>query len=435
MPRMITILILMSFTLPAAAEEGLAAFFAERVVSLESGGDLDPLIEEAGERRLALLGEASHGTQEFYTWRTEISKRLIEEQGYSFIAVEGDWASLYRLNKFVKGLPGAPESAREGLEALNRWPEWMWGNTAVEELVTWLRQHNEGLPLADRIGFYGMDVYGPWDALDDLLVYTETHLAEHHESVVGHYACFDAYNRDERHYAQAMARGGDSCEASVVSVVSLLREHGEALREADARAYFRAKQNALVMQNVEEHFRTAGSPGPDSWNTRATHMWVTVQRLLEHYGEDAKGIVWAHNTHVGDARATTMAFQGMVNIGQLSREAKGADAVFITGFGTYSGEVNAGLQWGAPMQVMRVPDAMQGSVEAIFGELEPEVFYVRMDDAVKANAALQEPRGHRAIGVVFDPRGEARNYVPTVLPERYDGFIFIRHTNALEPVK
>jgi len=435
MPRTISLFAVILMTLPAAADGALTAFFAERAVPLEGPADLDPLLEGVGERRLVLLGEASHGTQEFYTWRTEISKRLIEEKGFSFIAVEGDWASLYRLNKFVKHLPGAPDSARDALVALDRWPEWMWGNTAVLELADWLHEHNEGLPPGDRIGFYGMDVYGHWQALDDLLAYTAEHLAEHHDAVIEHFACFDVHGRDQRQYAQAVARGHASCQEAVNAVVRLLREHGDELAESDEKAYFRAKQNALVVRNAEEHYRFSAQGGPGSWNSRATHMWVTVQRLLAYHGPAAKGIVWAHNTHVGDARATTMAQQGMVNIGQLSRQSLGDHAVFSNGFGTYSGEVNAGLQWEAPMQIMETPEAAPGSFEAIMAAVEHEVFYVAIDAAVRAHAPLAAPRGHRAIGVVFDPRGEARNYVPTVLPQRYDGFIFIRHTSALEPVE
>jgi erythromycin esterase len=187
-------------------------YLAPKAIILNTPAELDPLIEEAGKRKLVLLGEASHGTLEYYEWRAEISKRLIVEHDFSFIAVEGDWASLYRLNKYVKDLPGAPESAVEAMKNFSRWPEWMWGNTTVAGLIEWMREYNSKLPAEEKVGFYGMDVYGQWEAMDDLLAYAELYFPEHYEAIAEKLACFERFDRDEWAYARATASGNVSCE-------------------------------------------------------------------------------------------------------------------------------------------------------------------------------------------------------------------------------
>jgi erythromycin esterase len=416
--------------------EKLAGYFSRKALPLANAGDLDRLIEKAGSRKLVLLGEASHGTSEFYQWRAEITKRLISEKGFSFVAVEGDWASIYRLNKYVRGLPGAPSSARKVLRGFNRWPEWMWGNRDVEELAEWMRDYNNNLPDERKVGFYGMDVYGQWEAMDDLLEYTRKYLPGHHREISRNLQCFANYDRDEWVYARAVTgRGHPSCEEELNNVVELLRAASAGLREADEKKYVRAKQNAIVVRNAEDFFRLAVTDNTGSWNSRATHMWESVHRLLNEYGENSRAVVWAHNTHVGDADATSMHFHDMVNIGRLSRRELGREQVFITGFGTYTGRVNAGSSWGSVMQRMQVPEGIKGSYEDIFGQTGLDQFYLVFDDEDRNHPDLKEFRGHRAIGVVYDPGREAGNYVPTILPERYDAFIFIRNTSPLVPVR
>ncbi len=431
------ILFLFSCSGSVASENGsLVEYFAGKAVQLNEKNDLDELIGLAGSRQLVLLGEASHGTTEFYQWRSEITKRLIAGKGFSFIAVEGDWASIYRLNQYVKDKPGAPTSARRVLRQFNRWPQWMWANSDIEELAEWLREFNDSRPDDEKIGFYGMDVYGQWEAMDDLLEYTREYLPEYHPEISQKLLCFASYDRDEWVYARAVrGRGHPSCAGGLQEVVNLLKDLSAKLRAKDASNYFRAKQNAIVVKNAEDFFSLAITDNTGSWNSRATHMWKTVQRLLDEYGKGSKGIVWAHNTHVGDADATPMRYQDMVNIGRMSRRDLGDDQVFITGFGTWAGRVNAGTQWGSRMERMVVPEGIEGSYENIFGQLEYEQFYLVFDEDDREHPLLNQFIGHRAIGVVYNPRHEAGNYVPTLLPHRYDAFIFIRETNPLRPVR
>ncbi len=435
--NLISLLLLLIPTNSACSEtDELVDYFSGKAVPVDSGADLDEIIALAGSRRLALLGEASHGTTEYYRWRSEITKRLITEKKFSFVAVEGDWASIYRLNKYVKDLPGARNSARRVLLDFDRWPEWMWANSDIEELAEWMRDYNKNLPDNEKVGFYGMDVYGQWDAMDDLIEYTGKYLPEHHALISRNLQCFANYDRDEWVYARAVTgRGHPSCEGELSEVVELLQGLAQESNGKDARKFFRAKQNAWVVRNAEDFFRLAVTDNTGSWNSRATHMWETVQRLMDKYGDDSRAIVWAHNTHVGDADATTMRYQDMVNIGRLSRRDLGRDKVFITGFSTNTGRVNAGSSWGSRMERMRVPEGIDGSYENIFAQLGHKQFYLIFDDKDRNHPLLNEFIGHRAIGVVYNPRQEAGNYVPTILPQRYDALIFIRETNPLQPVR
>ncbi|MFO7720641.1 MAG: erythromycin esterase family protein [Gillisia sp.] len=218
-------------------------------------------------------------------------------------------------------------------------------------------------------------------------------------------------------------------------LVGLIEELGRKVDVDKKNEHFRAKQNALVVKNAEDYFRLAVRGGAPSWNSRAEHMWVSVKRLLDLYGPNSKGIVWAHNTHVGDARATNMASHGMVNIGSLSRQELGGANVFITGFGTYRGMVNAGSQWGSPMQIMKVPGAHNESIEFALNQVGKPAFLLIFDEIDKAHSLFAQYIGHRAIGVVYNPRNEMGNYVPTYFTQRYDSFIFINKTNALKPIK
>jgi erythromycin esterase len=407
-------------------------YLTPKAIALNTPDALNQLITEAGKRKLVLLGEASHGTREYYEWRAEISKRLIAEHGFSFIAVEGDWASLYRLNKYVKDLPGAPGSAVEAMKSFSRWPEWMWGNTTVAALIEWMRTYNNELPAEKKVGFYGMDVYGQWEAMDDLLAYAELYVPEYYEAIAEKLACFERFGRDEWEYAHATASDSVSCEAELEALVDIIARLGQ---EVGSNEHFRAKQNALVVKNAEDFYRLAMQGGALSWNSRAEHMWFSVKRLLGFYGQNSRGIVWAHNTHVGDSRETDMEAYGRVNIGSLSRQELGGENVFITGFGTYRGKVNAGSQWGSPMRIMNVPRAHNESIEFALNQVGEPAFLLLFDETDREHSLFEQQIGHRAIGVVYNPHDEAGNYVPTYFTRRYDSFIFINKTNALKPVK
>lgn len=413
----------------------LSAYLAPKAVALKQNSDLDRLIETAGDKKLVLLGESTHGTHEFYHWRSEISKRLIAEKGFSFIAVEGDWPSLYRLNDYVKGRTKPGIKAINILRTFARWPQWMWANRDIEALAEWLREFNQNRPEADKIGLFGMDVYGQWEAIDDLLALTGAYFPEKLPEIERRLNCFKEYDHDEWMYARATARGGFSCEKELAEVLEIIQDLKPAPSESDPKIRFRARQKALVIKNAEDFFRLAIREGPDAWNSRAKHMWVSVEGLLERHGPEAKGIVWAHNTHVGDASKTTMILRKTLNIGQLSRQTLGADQVHIVGFGTAQGKVNAGAYWGAPMSIMTVPKAQPGSIEDVLASLEPEAFYLMFGDEERRHEPLDQLIGNRAIGVIYDPRRDYAQYVGSRVAKRYDSFVFIKNTRELTPIR
>lgn len=415
------------------ADDGLVRAVRERALPLESDADLDPLLECIGDARVVLLGEASHGTREYYTWRDRISRRLITEKGFHFIAVEGDWPDCYTVNLYAKGWGNVGDSAREVLHAFSRWPTWMWANEEVAALAEWLREHNRDLPDARKAGFYGLDVYSMWESIDLVTRYLERVDPQLAARARQAYGCFDPYEEDVQEYAWATQVVPTDCEDEVVEALAELRRKGPDFRGDNPEAYFNAEQNALVATNAERYYRTMVRGGAASWNVRDRHMMETLERLLRHHGPDAKAIVWEHNTHVGDARATDMARAGMVNVGQLAREAYGTDVV-IAGFSSFRGSVIAGEEWGAPMRRMPVPEARAGSWERIFHDAGAEDRLVLLEGMDDVPGAL-DARGHRAIGVVYHPEREAYgNYVPTVLPYRYDAMLYIDRTHALRPL-
>ena len=427
---------------PVGGSVGYAAgdvvsWISARARPLSSGDDLESMIDIAGERKLVLTGEASHGTREYYAWRDTISRRLIEDHSFNFIAVEGDWASLYELNRYVKGKPGAAPGASEVLKDLDRWPLWMWGNEEIVALAEWLRGYNDGLPAEERVGFYGMDVYDEFRSKDEVLAFFETHHTDLYDKASQYYDCFSPYGRDSWQYAQSVARGaGEECQDHAAAVFALFEEHRGHLKEVAGDAYYFAKQNARVVKNAEKFYRKSVTrQDASAWNSRAGHMNTTVNFLLDLYGEDARGIVWAHNTHIGDARFTEMQQFRQENIGQMARLEHGPENVFLIGFSTYQGEVKAGAQWEGAMQKMEVPPARPGSIEDIFESTGLDAFHLVFDDDDRTYDDFMEPRGNRAIGVVYDPRNDHRqNYVNTVVPLRYDAMLFFRETEALTPL-
>lgn len=408
---------------------------AVRLASHELTGteSLDPLMDRIGDAKYVLLGEASHGTSEYYTWRARISQRLIQEKGFSFIAVEGDWPDCYTVNRYVKGYGGAGESAREVLQTFQRWPTWMWANWEIVALAEWLRRHNAALPDEAKVGFYGLDVYSLWESLASVMGYLEQTDPEALEMAKRALRCFEPYGEDPQDYAQATAFVSASCEREVVDLLSELRRRQQDYPD-DLEVRFDAEQNARAVVGAERYYRAMVRGGPESWNVRDRHMVGTLDNLMAHHGPEAKAIVWEHNTHVGDARATDMVDGGMVNVGQLVREKHSQDGVVLVGFGSYRGSVIAGDGWGAPMARMEVPPAREESWEEVFhqgGRQNALLITERLNQASAASVR----RGHRAIGVVYHPAYEGwGNYVPTVLTERYDVFLYFEETKALHPL-
>ena len=425
--------------------EALAAEVRRGSVPLRTPQDLDPLMERIGDAHFVLLGEASHGTHEYYTWRAELSRRLIREKGFSFISVEGDWPDCYRVNRYVKAYQDSGDNARDVLHAFERWPTWMWANREVVELAEWIRRYNDQRRVPDerKVGFYGLDVYSLWDSMKAVVDYLDRIDPQLAAGAKRAYRCFEPYNEDEQEYARATYLVPTSCEDEAVSVLRALRSRAPEYREDGREAYFNAEQNALVARNAELYYRTMVRGGSASWNVRDHHMVDTLGRLMAYHRQanpDAKAIVWEHNTHIGDARFTNMAASGMVNVGQLVREAHGTDGVVLVGFGSHRGSVIAGEEWGAPMQRMRVPEARAGSWEdvlhrAVEGTASRDALLVFADADDGGIPELDEPLAHRAIGVVYDPGRERwGNYVPTIVPRRYDAFVFVDESHALDPL-
>lgn len=418
---------------PAATDElfGAIRSSARPLVRPE---DLDPILDRIGDAHFVLLGEASHGTSEYYRWRTALSKRLIAEKGFSFIAVEGDWPDCYRINRYVRGLPDAGDSARSVLRDFQRWPTWMWANEEVVELAQWLRRWNDRRPARSRVGFYGLDVYSLWESLDEVVTYLQKSDGEALAAARRAVRCFEPFGGDEQQYARATRWVSGPCEQEVVELLRRVRAQAAADPKDDPEDRFAAEQNALVLKNAEAYYRAMVQSGQNSWNVRDHHMSQTLDRLVRHHGPDARAIVWAHNTHIGDARYTDMAEDGMINLGQLTREGYGRADVVLVGFGSHSGSVIAGREWGEPWKRRLVPPGRPGSWEDVLHRAWADGYFFVFTGA-GAEAPMLEPRGHRAVGVVYRPEYEhLGNYVPTVMPRRYDVFVYLDRTNALRPL-
>lgn len=402
---------------------------------LKSNDDLQPLFDRIGEARIVMLGEASHGTHEYYTWRARISKRLIEEKGFNFIAVEGDWPDCYRLNRFIKGYDPGRKNVVEVLEAFNRWPTWMWANWEIVAFANWLQQLNKQLPGGKKVGFYGLDVYSLWESMESIMQYLKKTDPSALKVAEEAYQCFEPYGGDEgTAYARASQFVPELCQNEVVALLVEIQKKLPTYN-SDFENVFSAKQNAFVTVNAEKYYRAMILGGAHSWNVRDRHMADTLDRLLEFHGEKSKVIVWEHNTHIGDARATDMADEGMFNIGELARIEHANKGVVLVGFGSYRGSVLAGKRWGAPVQKMILPEARKGSWEYLLHKAAEEDQLLIMDDFQKNNILMDNHIGHRAVGVVYNPDLEQYgNYVPTILPRRYDAFVFLHDTMALHPL-
>ncbi|SEG96880.1 Erythromycin esterase homolog [Nonomuraea solani] len=386
---------------------------------LNTADDLGPLIERVGDARFVLIGEASHGTHDFYLWRDRLTRRLIEEKGFGFVGVEGDWPDCERVHQAVTG----DTDPFEALYTFRRWPTFMWANEEVVHFCRWLRRWNAGRPPERRCGFHGLDVYSLWDSLRAVRRYAAVHLPERMDAVMEALRCFESYGHDPRQYALATRLVPDTCEDEVVGLLSAV--------ERAAPDDLGVRQNAEVVAGAERYYRAMVRGGPESWNVRDVHMADTLDRLS---GEDGrKGVVWAHNTHVGDARATDMTAAGMTNLGQIARERHG-DAAVLVGFGSHRGSVVAAHRWGEQHHVMAVPPARTPSLEALLHEagLSRALFVVPREERP---SWYDEPMGHRAIGVVYDPgREHVGNYVPTALGRRYDAFLWLAETKAVHPL-
>jgi erythromycin esterase len=393
--------------------------------------DLDELVGHVGDARFVGIGEASHGTSEFYRWRAVLSRRLIEEHGYRWIGVEGDWPDCWRINRWVRGEADRELDALGLLGRFERWPTWMWANHEVADFLTWLREFNLSRPAADRVGFYGLDVYSLWDSLWEIMTWLDTNEPEALPAAMRAWQCFLPFGEDPHRYARSTRLVPETCESDVVQLlVEVRRRSRERLQDEEM---LDVVQNAEVVAHAEHYYRTMVRGDRESWNIRDRHMVETIQRVAAHTGPRSKGVIWEHNTHIGDARATDMARAGMVNVGQLLRERQPRGDVALVGFAAHRGTVLAASSWGAPEEAFIVPEAQSGTLEALLHEtLREPALFVFPDD--RSGPWLSSWLGHRAIGVVYNPHHETGNYVPTQVGGRYDALLWLERTSALRPL-
>jgi erythromycin esterase-like protein len=412
--------------------ENLIQTIKEYSKTFHNISDLEPIVNEAGNAKYALLGESSHGTSEYYKIRGEISKRLIIEKGFTFLAVEGDWPACQQVNRYIKGLDQKSTNARDVLKAFNRWPTWMWANEEMIDLIEWLKEYNQQQPQEKQVGFYGIDVYSLWESLDEIIKYLEKINSPDIDMAKKVFACFEPFNRQAEMYGVSTSIYKEGCRDEVIKLLTdiCLKKHNYMDAEESS---LNVEVNALITTNAENYYRTMVVDDNESWNIRDRHMVEVIQHINAFYNNEAKGIIWEHNTHVGDARATDMANEGLVNVGQLLREEEGRDNLFIVGFGTHRGSVIAAEEWGVNFERMVVPQAEAGSWEDAMHLAGPTDKLLIFNDQNKN--LFSYVIGHRAIGVVYNPAYEHYgNYVPSSMSERYNAFIFIDESKALTPL-
>lgn len=406
--------------------------------------DFDALLELVGDARLVLLGEASHGTHEFYRQRSLISRRLVEERGFAGIAVEGDWPDCARVNHFVRGR-SADAAAVDALADFHRFPAWMWRNTDVLDLVGWLRDHNERRAEARQAGFFGLDLYSLHASMEAVLRHLERVDPDAAARARLRYACFDAYGEDPQTYGYAAMLGGATgCEDDVVrQLVEIRRLRAQLVSRNGTRVeddWFEAERNAHVIAGAEHYYRMMFGGRVSSWNLRDTHMANTLDALLQHldrrFGR-AKLVVWAHNSHLGDARATEMGRRGEVSLGQLVRERHAQADVVSVGFTTSLGTVTAASDWGMPAERKHLRMPLLDSVEHAFHQTGLAGFYLDLRSLGEAaGAAARSPLLERFIGVVYRPETERQSHYSVVsLADQFDAVFHSDVTRALEPLE
>src|SRR5882762_438839 len=359
--------------------------------------DYDPLLKLIGDARFCLLGEATHGTYEFYRERAEITKRLIKEKGFTAVAVEADWPDAFRVNRYVRGL-GDDKDANEALGGFQRFPTWMWRNTVVLDFVEWLRQYNASLPPnAARVGFYGLDLYSLYTSIESVLSYLKKVDPEAAKRARYRYSCFEHFAEDTQAYGYAANFGmTESCEREVIDQLIELRRRAADYASRDGRVaqdeFFFAEQNARLILNAEKYYRSMFRGRVESWNLRDQHMAETLAALVTHLntqGQTGKVAVWEHNSHLGDARATYMADYGELNVGQLVRQKYGDEAILV-GFTTYAGTVTAASEWDGVAERKRVRPALEDSYEASFHNADRPSFLLPLRDNASASVALRD---------------------------------------------
>jgi erythromycin esterase-like protein len=400
--------------------------------------DFDPLLKMVGDARFVLIGEASHGTHEFYRLRAQITKRLIAEKGFNAVAVEADWPDAYRVNQYVR-FESEDEDAIDALAGFQRFPAWMWRNADILDFVGWLRNYNEHRH-SQRVGFYGLDLYSLHASIRAVLDFLDKVDPDAARRARYRYACFENFGDDTQAYGYAASFGlSKSCENEAIGQWIEMRQRAADLARRDGRvardAFFFAEQNARLVKNAEEYYRAMFHERVSSWNLRDSHMAETLDALTHHLGPKSKIVVWAHNSHLGDARATEMGQRGELNLGQLVRQRYDKDARLV-GFTTYTGTVTAASGWDGPAERKHVRPALPGSYEALFHETGIPNFLLSLGGKEEATSLLREPRLERAIGVIYLPRSErVSHYFHAQLTGQFNTILHFDETRAVEPLE
>jgi protein-L-isoaspartate(D-aspartate) O-methyltransferase len=412
---------------------GLPAQIAEACEPFDSieMASLDKLLNRIGNAKVVLLGEATHGTSEFYRMRERITRALIEQKGFRFVAIEGDWPDAARVDHYVRHMEYPPSE----WTAFARFPTWMWRNAEVRTFVNWLRNLNAGRKPETRTAFHGLDLYSLYDSLRAVLKYLDEVDPDTARVARERYGCLTPWQSDPATYGHAALTGQyGSCEPAVTAVLADLLKQRMAYAEHDGERFLDAMQNATLVTNAERYYRIMYYGSRASWNLRDTHMFETLKTLLTFYGPETKAVVWAHNSHIGDASATEMASRGEHNLGQLCRREFGTDC-YIMGFGTHTGRVAAASDWDGPMEIKEIVPSLASSYERMCHEAGVPSFMLPLRDAPKAvKDALLEARLQRAIGVIYRPQSErASHYFQAVLPDQFDEYIWFDRTGPVQP--
>lgn len=407
-------------------------------------GDFDAIIEAARDKQVVLIGEASHGTEEFYRHRAHITRRLIRELGFAAVAVEADWPDAYAVNRYVWGREQG-RGASQVLDVFKRFPRWMWGNTEVRDFAEWLAGYNASQSHQAKeerpVGFYGLDLYSMGSSAHAVIKYLEKADPAAAKRARERYGCLHEFFGEPHHYGQSVAFGlSEPCESDIMEQVIELQTQSRrkllGLGLMAGEEQFAAEQNARLVRNAEEYYRAAFSGGQNTWNLRDGHMFETLQALRDHLGHqlgrDAPIVVWAHNSHIGDAAATDMGRRGELNIGQLAREHYG-DRALLVGFSTAEGEVTAASDWDSPAELKRVRTPLAGSYERIFQQVGADSFLLDLRPDNEMTRLLAEPRLHRAIGVIYRPETERQShYFRSDITRQYDFMVHFDWTEALK---
>jgi protein-L-isoaspartate(D-aspartate) O-methyltransferase len=417
-------------------EEALVSDLAETAESFPSieKADLDPLLRRIGSARVVLLGEATHGTSEFYRMRERITRDLIIKKGFRFVAIEADWPDAARVDHYVRHFEYPPSE----WTAFARFPSWMWRNNETRDFVSWLRQHNGTVEKDRRVAFHGLDLYSLYDSIRSVLNYLDEVDPASAKVARERYGCLTPWQSDPATYGHAALTGSyPTCEADVVRTLTDLQAKRLAYAEHDGERFLDAEQNARLVANAERYYRVMYYGSRASWNLRDNHMFETLKNLLAFHGGRSKAVVWAHNSHVGNAGATEMAARGEHNIGQLCRKEFG-DNAFSVGFGTHSGTVAAASNWDGPMEIKDVRPSHRESYERLCHATGHARFTLGLRGRAHdlcGPAGLGKERLERAIGVIYRPETEmASHYFRANLPQQFDEYIWFDTTSAVTPL-